>query len=113
MFWLLWFLLARANPEGEALVAENSVEAKYYDAFCSTILNHTVGAANDTRHVLACRSIDQYRQTLHPKAMMRPMATKGLMHWPKQWQGRTRQMLGLRTEGGFTGSIATGRNCSA
>ena len=47
--------------------AENSVEAKHYDAFCSTILNHTVGAADDTRYALACRSIDQYRQTLHSR----------------------------------------------
>ena len=66
VFWLLWFLLARANPRGEAPVAKDSAEKEDYDTFCSIMLNHTVGASVDTRVPLAQMSIEQYRHTLHP-----------------------------------------------
>src|SRR5882757_7647183 len=53
VFWLLWFLLARANPESEAPVEEDSAQMKTYDIFCSTMLNYTVGAPIETRAALA------------------------------------------------------------
>jgi hypothetical protein len=67
VFWLLWFLLARANPLGEAPVEKGSAEKKCYDAFCSTMLNHTVGAEDESREVLAGRSLEKHRRTLHPR----------------------------------------------
>ena len=67
VFWLLWFLLARANPLSEAPVGKDSVEKKSYDNFCSVMLNHTVGMSIETREVLAGMSIESYRQTLHPR----------------------------------------------
>jgi len=67
VFWLLWFLLARANPKGEPPVEKDSAQKKAYDSFCSTMLNHTVGAAYETRVPLATSSIEQYRETLHPR----------------------------------------------
>ena len=66
VFWLLWFLLARANPQSQAPGENSSAEKKDYDAFCSVMLNHTVGAPFETREVLAGMSIERYRQTLHP-----------------------------------------------
>ena len=64
VFWLLWFLLARANPQSEASVKEGSAEKGDYDTFCTTMLHHTVGGRVET---LAGMSIEQYRQTLHPR----------------------------------------------
>ena len=66
VFWLLWYLLARANPQSGPPVEKDSVQKKDYDNFCSTMLNHTVGARTETRAPLAQMSIQQYRQTLHP-----------------------------------------------
>ena len=98
VFWLLWFLLARANPKGETRVAENSVEAAHYDAFCSTILNHTVGATGDTRYLLACRSIDQYRQSLHPRFAHLGDMLYYMGHYflidPKTWRDYSEDPLG-------------------
>lgn len=65
VFWLLWFLLARANPQGEAPVANDSAEQEDYDTFCSIMLNHTIRSV-DIRLPLVQMSIEQYRRTLHP-----------------------------------------------
>ena len=66
VFWLLWFLLARANPQSGPPVEKDSAREKAYDSFCSTMLNHTVGAEFETRAPLAQMSIEKYRKTLHP-----------------------------------------------
>ena len=66
VFWLLWFLLARANPQRKGPVEKDSAEKKHYDKFCSIMLNHTVGDRVESREILAGMSIEQYRQTLHP-----------------------------------------------
>ena len=85
--------LARANPRNEARVEENSVEAKHYDVFCSTILNHTVGATDDTRYALACRSIEQYRQTCILGDMLYYMGKYSLID-PKIWSDYNEDPLG-------------------
>jgi len=51
------------QSQGEAPVEKGSAEKGSYDTFCSTMLNHTVGAVDETRSVLAGRSIERYRQT--------------------------------------------------
>jgi len=67
VFWLLWFLLSRANPLGGAAVKEDSAEKKDYDHLCSTMLHHTVGATTDTRETLAGMLVEGYHQSLHPR----------------------------------------------
>jgi hypothetical protein len=63
IFWLLWFLLARANPTtgGEVPFSQS-----YYDGFCSTLFEHTVGESVDRRSGYLNRAGPLCAKTLHP-----------------------------------------------
>jgi hypothetical protein len=65
VFWLLWFLLARANPKGYPAVEAGSREQVSYDTFCNNMLGHTVGNTQDSRWGL--NTLSFYEWTLHPQ----------------------------------------------
>jgi len=67
VFWLLWFLLARANPKDHQPVAGGSHEQVSYDSFCNTMLGHTVGNPIDGRAGLMKEELSGYEYTLHPQ----------------------------------------------
>jgi hypothetical protein len=67
IFWLLWFLLARANPKGHPPVQDRSKEQVSYDNFCNDMLGHTIGNTADSRSTLLKNELLFYEWTLHPE----------------------------------------------
>jgi len=67
VFWLLWFLLARANPKDHPPVLAGSKEQGAYDSFCTAMLGHTVGNVHDSRAGLMTNKLSFYEWTLHPQ----------------------------------------------
>ena len=67
VFWLLWFLLARANPKDHPPVLAGSPEQVSYDSFCNDMLGHTVGNRRDSRAGLMTNKLSFYEETLHPQ----------------------------------------------
>jgi hypothetical protein len=67
VFWLLWFLLARANPKDHHPVLAGSPEQVSYDSFCNNMLRHTVGKTLDSRLGLMANMLSFYEWTLHPE----------------------------------------------
>ena len=67
VFWLLWFLLARANPKDHPPVPAGSPEQVSYDSFCNDMLGHTVGNPRDSRAGLWTGDQVFYEWTLHPQ----------------------------------------------
>ena len=63
VFWLLWFLLARANPKDHS--PAGSHEQLAYDDFCNDMLSHTVGNMRDSRYGLMTHTLEFYEWTLH------------------------------------------------
>jgi hypothetical protein len=63
LFWLLWFVLARANPLGGSVVPPDCQHS--YQDFLALMLNHQVGHYDDTRDALL-KSFNRCRTSVHP-----------------------------------------------
>jgi hypothetical protein len=67
VFWLLWFLLAHANPKDHLPVSAGSREQVSYDSFCNDMLGHTVCNTLDSRMGFMASMLPVYEWTLHPQ----------------------------------------------
>ena len=66
LFWLLWFLLARANPKDHLPVPDESLEQVSYNRFCNDMLGHTVGNPIDSRTGLMGQQVISLRMDPPP-----------------------------------------------